>query len=79
MYAGLSGSYIFDSESDIYYGIDNRTVIVVPFEEPLDSIVLDKLKKKYPSNNLVVVYETAVEQLTAPQKINIRHAPFELI
>ena len=78
-YAGLAGSYRVNSESDIYYGIDNRTVIVVPFEEPLDSIVLDQLKKKYPSNNLVVVYETAVEQLTAPQKINIRHAPFELI
>ena len=54
-YAGLAGSYRVNSESDIYYGIDNRTVIVVPFEEPLDSIVLDQLKKKYPSNNLVVV------------------------
>lgn len=78
-YAGLAGAYRTSCNENVYIGIDGRTVIVVPFEEPLDSLLLDKLSKEYKADNLIVVYETNEGDLKPAKNVKIRRAPFELI
>lgn len=78
-YAGLAGAYRTSNDKKNYSGIDGRTVVVVPFEEPLDPLLLDKLCKEYKSDNLIVVYETNEGDLKPRKNIKLRRAPFELI
>lgn len=78
-YAGLAGAYSTSNKKKVYSGIDGRTVVVVPFEEPLDSLMLDKLCKEYNADNLIVVYETNEGDLKPFKNVKLRRAPFELI
>lgn len=78
-YAGLSGGYRQSSQDMVYQGLDKRLVYVVPCEESLDAVMLDKIKCQYPDENLTIIYETSDEQLTTPRKIILKRAPFELI
>ena len=54
-------------------------VYVVPCDESLDAIMLDKLKRQYPDDKLIVIYDASEEELTAPKKMILKRAPFELI
>lgn len=78
-YAGLSGAYKMTAEDIVYCGIDKRVVYVVPCDEALDTIMLDKIKRQYPGDKLTVIYETSEEDLVAPKNVILRRAPFDLI
>ena len=78
-YAGLSGAYRFSNDEPVYQGLDKKVVYVVPCDESLDAIMLDKIKRQYPDDKLVVIYDASEEELTAPQKVILKRAPFELI
>ena len=78
IYAGLSGAYKYGENKQVYIGLDKRIVYVVPSDETLDSIMLDKIKRQYTNENLIVIYDSSDEDLTAPKKVILRRAPFEL-
>lgn len=78
-YAGLSGAYKINTDDFAYRGIDKRVVYVVPCEEALNAVMLDKIKRQYPDDKLTVIYETSEEDLAAPKKVILRRAPFDLI
>lgn len=78
-YAGLSGAYRLNANDLVYKGITKQIVYVVPCEETLDAIMLDKIKRQYPDDKLTVVYETSEEDLAVPKKTILKRAPFDLI
>lgn len=78
-YAGLAGAYKSNNTNFAYIGIDSKYVVVVPEDEELDAILLDKYRHLYPSGKLVVIYESMDGIINAPQNIVLRRAPFELI
>ncbi len=78
-YAGLAGAYKTEETDFAYYGIDGRCVIVVPEDEELDAMLLDKYRRKYPSHKLVVIYEAMEGMMNLPKNVVLRRAPFELI
>jgi adenine-specific DNA-methyltransferase len=78
-YAGLSGAYRFSENGHVYMGLDKRVVYVIPSDEILDAIMLDKILRQYPNDKLIVIYDSSDEELTAPKRVILRRAPFELI
>ena len=78
-YAGLSGAYRCSDNEPVYRGLDKKVVYVVPCDESLDAIMLDKIKRQYPDEKLIVIYDASEEELTAPKKVILKRAPFELI
>lgn len=78
-YAGLSGAYKSNKADFAYNGIDDRCVIVVPEDEELDAILLNKYRQKYPSNKLIIIYESMDGVLNTPKNVILRRAPFELV
>ena len=78
-YAGLSGAYKCSADEPVYRGLDKKVVYVVPCDESLDAIMLDKIKRQYPDDKLIVIYDASEEELTAPKKVILKRAPFELI
>lgn len=78
-YAGLSGAYRCSDDEPVYRGLDKKVVYVVPCDESLDAIMLDKIKRQYPDDKLIVIYDASEEELTAPKKVILKRAPFELI
>jgi len=78
-YAGLAGAYRTSKGDRTYTGMDGRTVVVVPFEDALDSFLLDKICKEHKAENLIVVYESSEGDLKSSKNVKLRRAPFELI
>lgn len=78
-YAGLAGAYRKNAGDASYCGMDGRQVVVVPFENPLDSMALERISKEHATENLIVVYETSEGNLRAPKNVKLRRAPFDLI
>ena len=78
-YAGLSGAYRCTDSEPIYRGLDKKIVYVIPCDESLDVFKLDKIKRQYPDDKLTVIYDASEEELTAPKKVFLKRAPFELI
>ena len=78
-YAGLSGAYKCSADEPVYRGLDKKVVYVVPCDESLDAIMLDNIKRQYPDDKLIVIYDASEEELTAPKKVILKRAPFELI
>lgn len=78
-YAGLSGAYKTTQEDAIYHGINGNSTIVIPFENPLDSMTLESECRKFPQGKLTVIYESAEGDIAAPKNVILKRAPFELI
>lgn len=75
-YAGLAGAY--RSETGEYKSIDGRTVVVVPGDEVLDPVMLDRIRRSHAdAKRLIIIYESADQELG---RLNgVLRVPFELI
>lgn len=78
-WAGLAGSYRISSSIPYFTKIDGTIVVVVSSEQPLDIVMIDRLRKQYPSQKLVIIYESSEGELTSPRGVFLKRAPFELI
>lgn len=78
-WAGLAGAYRSSKNDEAFFGINKRTVVIVPETRPLDTILIEQFRKKYPKGKLLIVYESKEGELTLPLGVSIKRAPFELI
>lgn len=78
-YAGLSGAYYHIEVSNAFKGMDDRIVIVLPEDESLDNVFIEKYKSKLTSNKLIFIYESNNENLKFSKNVFLKRAPFELI
>ena len=78
-WAGLAGAYRGNSQLPVYRKIDGTIVVVISYEQPLDIIMIERLRKQYNTQKLIIIYESSEGELTAPKGVILKRAPFELI
>lgn len=79
-YAGLLGAYRVKANSNNYYGIDGKHIVVLDEEEILDTGMVAYLSTKYGNEKVTIVAERLEINpgVSLPRNISIVHAPFEL-
>lgn len=78
-WAGLAGAYRDKSHKSEYYRLDGKIVVVVPYEQPLDIVMVARIRKQYGDQKLIIIYESSEGELSAPHATVLKRAPFDLI